>query len=149
MNRLIPVSSRSLCSRISPRARKASGGTSPSSGSSSVSREVTFDSARYRMNECDEQAAFPALQALAEELHGEDRLARAGRAGHDVWPAGDESAVEHLVESGDPRTDLRRGRHRATSGGRGGIAVGGAGGAWRSRSFRSESQPSAIFIPFR
>src|SRR5438309_4439583 len=33
-NRLIPVSSRSLCRRISPRARNASGGTSPSSGRS-------------------------------------------------------------------------------------------------------------------
>src|SRR5439155_20468793 len=76
-----------------------------------------------------------------------DRLARAGWPGDDVGPTGDESAVEHLVEAGDARAHPRGGDHRIT-GGRGGIATGGGGGASMIRSFNWESQARAIFIAF-
>src|SRR5256886_11819225 len=81
----------------------------------------------WRLLETDKEAAFAALQALPQELHREDRLARTRRPGHDVRPARDEAAVEHLVESSDTRAHPGGGDHRIT-GGRGGMATGGGGG---------------------
>src|SRR2546426_6584505 len=97
--------------------------------------------------ETDKEAAFAALQALPQELHREDRLARTRRPGHDVGPARDEAAVEHLVESRDARAHPGGGDHRIT-GGRGGMATGGGGGASAIRSLNWESQARAIFIAF-
>src|SRR6267143_648894 len=97
--------------------------------------------------EADKETAFPAFQALPQELHREDRLARAGWSGHDVGPARYEAAVEHLVEAGNAGAHPGCRDHRIT-GGRGGIATGGGGGASAIRSVSWESQARAIFIAF-
>src|SRR5213083_1886414 len=102
---------------------------------------------RGNLLEANEQTTFPAFQALAQELHCEDRLARAGWPRHDVGPTGDESAVEHLVEAGDAGAHPRGGDHRIT-GGRGGIPTGGGGGASAIRSLNWELQARAIFMAF-
>src|SRR2546430_5018495 len=86
----------------------------------------------WRLLETDKEAAFAALQALPQELHREDCLARTRRPGHDVGPARDEAAVEHLVESCDTRAHTGGGDHRIT-GGRGGMATGGGGGGFDIR----------------
>src|SRR2546422_8482191 len=99
----------------------------------------------WRLLETDKEAAFAALQALPQELHREDRLARTRRPGHDVGPARDEAAVEHLVESRDTRAHPGGGDHRIT-GGRGGMATGGGGGASPIPSLRWGSQARAVFI---
>src|SRR2546430_1732799 len=87
------------------------------------------------------------IESIPQERQRKDRRARAGWPGDDVGPTGDESAVEHLVEAGDARAHPRGGDHRIT-GGRGGIATGGGGGASMIRSFNWESQARAIFIAF-